>query len=241
MIHIENPTIRTKTLHTNNAKMAKTRHSVQDCNATVLTEIYQDTVNMAVWQRELSGSLKTSAEDLIRDNHRFAASVIINSERASDSIRETLGATSDHPSLLELSNDMAELVDMFSCLFELKQVGVRIAVLDHAMCPKFHVDRVICRLITTYHGVATEWLAHEHVDRDKLGATPANGTDQYTAGLFKNQNDIQQLATGDIALLKGESWQGNEDAGLVHRSPNPNDPKKKNNEPRLVLTLDMIE
>jgi len=44
---------------------------------------------------------------------------------------------------------------------------------------------------------------------------------------------LQQLTTGDVALLKGESWVGNEGYGLVHRSPNLENQKK-----RLLLTLD---
>ena len=31
--------------------------------------------------------------------------------------------------------------------------------------------------------------------------------------------EIQQLQSGDVAVLKGELWAGNENAGLVHRSP----------------------
>ena len=68
-----------------------------------------------------------------------------------------------------LSNDIAELVDMFCLLFGLNQAGIRLTVLNSAMCPKFHVDRVPCRLITTYHGIATEWLPHGLANRTKLG------------------------------------------------------------------------
>lgn len=56
------------------------------------------------------------------------------------------------------------MVDMFCCLFELKRAGLRLTVLDRAMCPRFHVDRVPCRLVTTYLGAATEWLPHTVAD-----------------------------------------------------------------------------
>jgi len=46
---------------------------------------------------------------------------------------------------------------------------------------------------------------------------------------------IAILSTGDVALLKGESWLGNEGGGLVHRSPGLSNKKK-----RLLLTLDFI-
>ena len=55
------------------------------------------------------------------------------------------------------------------------------------------------------------------------------------SGLFNNLQDIQQLHQGEVALLKGESWEGNQGAGLIHRSPNLIDQTK-----RLILTLDFI-
>ena len=46
---------------------------------------------------------------------------------------------------------------------------------------------------------------------------------------------IQQLDSGDVALLKGEKWHGNEGFGLIHRSPYL-DPGER----RLILTLDWL-
>ena len=45
---------------------------------------------------------------------------------------------------------------------------------------------------------------------------------------------IQQINAGEVALLKGEKWQGNEGAGLIHRSP-----ALAPGERRLILTLDL--
>jgi hypothetical protein len=121
------------------------------------------------------------------------------------------------------------------CLFDLKRTGLRLTVLSHAMCPRFHVDKIPCRLITTYQGIATEWLPHHLVNRTQLG-TPTNRDSNNIATLYQDQKDIQQLARGDIALLKGEGWEGNENAGLVHRSP-----ALIPNEKRVLLTLDFLD
>jgi hypothetical protein len=43
------------------------------------------------------------------------------------------------------------------------------------------------------------------------------------------------MSAGDVALLKGEKWQGNQGAGLIHRSP-----ALKTGERRLILTLDWL-
>ena len=94
------------------------------------------------------------------------------------------------------------------------------------MCPRFHVDHVPCRLITTYTGVTTQWLPHTSVDRSKLGKGN-NGKKDEESGLFGQSTDIKQLCVGDVALLKGESWYGNSGAGLVHRSPHVEDTNSK--------------
>ena len=100
------------------------------------------------------------------------------------------------------------------------------------MCPKFHVDHVPCRMVTTYTGVGTQWLPNAVVKRDKLGIGSAGKSDQ-DSGLYGNEADIRQMASADVALLKGEGWQGNQNAGLVHRSP-----AIPSGESRLLLTLD---
>ena len=47
---------------------------------------------------------------------------------------------------------------------------------------------------------------------------------------------MQQLSQGDVALLKGEGWVGNEGKGLIHRSPQLSDQAS-----RLILTIDFID
>jgi len=203
---------------------SKQSHAVED-----LADIYQDDINIAVWQRTLSPELLEAAEYLLSSNHGFRFSASVTPEETLESLHKAMGAANEAQALAE---DAAEIVGMFCCLFELKNVGLRLTTLDRAMCPKFHVDRVPCRLLTTYSGVATEWLSHQSVKREKLGVG-SQGKNDEESGLYSDPNDIQQLNSGDVALLKGESWQGNEGGGLVHRSPSLNMEKK-----RLLLTLD---
>ena len=55
-------------------------------------------------------------------------------------------------------------------------------------------------------------------------------------GLYRTEQNIQTLTAGDVAILKGELWHGNEDAGIVHRSP-----PVTTNQPRIVMTLDVVD
>ena len=94
------------------------------------------------------------------------------------------------------------------------------------MYPRFHVDHVPLRLISTYAGVASEWLEEGGMDRRRLGDAQAEPRDS---------ERIQRLQAGWVALAKGEKWSGNEGAGLIHRSPTP-----PPGERRLLLTLDWL-
>tara|TARA_B100001059_G_scaffold173626_1_gene173831 strand:+ start:1607 stop:2239 length:633 start_codon:yes stop_codon:yes gene_type:complete len=195
---------------------------------TVLTDIYKREINIAIWQRNFDEDLTMAISEFITLNPNFSKSLSLSSDNA----YEKLEFSTDGTASKALLENMAQLVDMFCCLFELEEVGLRLAVLNKAMCPRFHFDQVPCRLVTTYHGVATQWLPNETVDRSKLGRG-SNGQSDSVSGLYNHESDIQQLSSGDVALLKGERWSGNENAGLVHRSP-----VTSSNETRLLLTLD---
>lgn len=198
----------------------------------VLADIYHEDANIAIWQRRLSDPLALAVKELLDKNTSLKTQLAISPEDASAKVSEALGGSE---SAKIVSEDIAQLVDMFCSLFDLKLAGLRLTALNHAMCPRFHVDKVPCRLVTTYQGVGSQWLPNHQVDRTKLGSGNQGKPDELS-GLFPNMSDIQQLKQEQVALLKGENWEGNEGSGLVHRSP-----QLPNNTRRLLLTLDFIE
>lgn len=208
------------------------RRASSAADPNVFTDIYDTDVNIVIWQRQLSEKLILVVDELIRTNNLKPLEIAVSPENAFAKLSDELGDSSEGLNLL--CADIALIVDMFCCLFGLKRAGLRLTMLDKAMCPRFHVDKIPCRLVSTYHGVTTQWLKHEKVDRSKLGAGN-NGKADSESGLFKHPNDIQQLGLGDVALLKGENWQDTEGAGLVHRSP-----EVSPNQQRLLLTLDFM-
>ncbi|MDG1462467.1 MAG: DUF1826 domain-containing protein [Gammaproteobacteria bacterium] len=196
------------------ADETKLRFAARGGEPKVLSDIYAEDINIAIWERSLSLSLSESVDMFVTNQKVLEASFTTSAANAGHKLQEMLGFDTQS----ELTEDIANLVEMFCDLFGLKRIGLRLAILDRAMCPRFHVDRVPCRLVTTYYGLATEWLPHAAVDRNHLGAVNA-GNDDAETGLFGHQSEIQQLASGNVAVLKGELWEGNENAGLVHRSP----------------------
>jgi len=221
----------TTAINPNTQTYPKHRKAAKSNNPSIFADIYEEDTNIAIWQRDLSSEIGHSIEKLLASNRSYQASFIAAPENIFNQLIENDAALSNAHALCE---NIAELVEMFCVLFDLKEVGLRLTALDRAMCPRFHVDWVPCRLVCTYHGVASEWLLHNVVDRSKLG-TGNNGLDDEESGLFNDMNDINQLNIGDVAILKGERWQGNAGAGLVHRSPQV--PELSN---RLLLTLDFV-
>jgi hypothetical protein len=210
------------------------RHASESGTPEVFADIYRDDINIAIWQRTLSDPLLLAVNEILKTATRLEIAEAVTAKSVHSKLYQTLGETD---AVKVLSDDITLLVDMFCCVFDLKRAGLRLTALDHAMCPRFHFDRIPCRLVTTFHGVATEWLPHQLVDRSKLGAGHQGKTDEQS-GLFHSIDDIRQLSQGDVALLKGEFWQDNEGAGLVHRSPVQG--QGSINERRLLLTLDFI-
>ena len=203
------------------------RRAVFGSDLSVLSEIYQPDVNLSVWNREIDTALKGEVEALIASDPSFQKSLRMRA----DEVPAALQNLFPKQKYDALRADIAWLIDAFSYLFDLPEVGLRLAVLDKAMCPKFHVDKVPCRLITTYTGIATEWLPHDQVNRRFLG--PNTPTIVASERGICESGDIEVIETGAVALLKGESWEGNEGCGLVHRSPSIAEGRK-----RLLLTID---
>ena len=210
---------------------ANFRRATEGSQPEVLSDIYQESTNIVIWQRKLTTMLTKATEAILLSNPTLQTSVVVSPHDAEATITETLGSTQFAEIL---SKDIALLVDMFCYLFDIKHVGLRLAALDRAMYPRFHVDHVPCRLITTYQGVATEWIPDSAVDRSKLGIGNKGKADDQS-GIFANTSDIRHLSQGDVALLKGERWDGNEGCGLIHRSPQLSSETR-----RLLLTLDFI-
>jgi hypothetical protein len=189
----------------------------------VLSDIYKKDKNIAIWKRSFSKELLTSIDNFISSNKKDSTLPII--VKPNDVYDTLINELPDFALKSYLVEDISTIVDMFCYLFDLEQAGLRLATINKAMCPRFHVDRVPCRLISCYSGSTTEWLKNVDVNRSLLGISDTP---------FENKStEIQRLDIGDVALLKGEAWEDNEGNGLIHRSPNILD-----NKTRLLLTLD---
>ncbi|CRM41605.1 MULTISPECIES: DUF1826 domain-containing protein [unclassified Pseudomonas] len=191
-----------------------------------LSDILEDGVNLALWQRQLPLHIAEFGALLVALNEPLADSMVIEliSEDAAPNLQGLASSCRDLEGYEGFIADVAWLVSAFACLLGAKRIGVRLRLLDKAMCPRFHVDHVPVRLITTYAGIGSQWLREGVMDRRTLSQPDAEPSER-----------IEQIQCGEVALLKGTKWHGNENHGLIHRSP-----ALKADERRLILTLDWL-
>lgn len=190
-------------------------HWFSSTQATGLAEIYQHPVNIAIWERGPDSDVITALAEMTKHHPGFHIKSVVQVSNARERLSELLPKCTGHSTLVDT---LYLSIDLFTCLFEQTQVGVRFNRLTEAMCPRFHVDNLPVRLVQTLNGPGTEWLPESTLNRSKLGRG-SQGLPDHESGIYRSEQDIGHVQAGDIALLKGSGWVGNEATGLVHRSP----------------------
>lgn len=99
-------------------------------------------------------------------------------------------------------------VAQFTAITDADAVKLRVAITADITCPRFHVDSVHVRLVSTLHGAGTEF-----VHRDE-------------------PSHIQQASPGDLVLLKGRRHPTHTDTVRHRSAPVPAGAK------RVVMVLD---
>lgn len=195
-----------------------------------LTQIFDHDAQLAILSRAPDPDLVAYLERAI------GARSLGGGFRARLGSGQTLAATQlpDLPGRDRLLDDIRDLSEIYGELLGCDEIAVRLEVVERAMCPRFHVDRVGIRLVCTYCGPGTEWLDDRYADRCFLGAG-ASAEGDAAPGLILDQAAIQSAPPFAVVLLKGSQWQGNDGRGVIHRSPQPG-----HGSPRVLVAMDAI-
>ena len=187
----------------------------------VLTDVFNPNINLCVWERRDKEALSEAARAWAQ--HNSQGLIQTSGERAS--IRQALQSALPQQAQA-LVADVDQLCDMLETLLDHHTWGIRLTVLDRAMCPRYHTDRVLARLITSYCGPGMQWLDNEQIVRPS----------QSRALDLPPEEDLahRQLEPGDVALCKGDSWPDRPGFGLIHRSP-----AVATHQHRVLLTIDL--
>ena len=83
-------------------------------------------------------------------------------------------------------------------------------------------------MLCTYEGQGTLWLTDDNINFKALNQHEGNEQ------IVLRENDIRQLNTNDVAIIKGALYLDSPSNGLVHRSPTIENLNQK----RIVLRVD---
>tara|TARA_B100001540_G_scaffold298146_1_gene301423 strand:+ start:765 stop:1265 length:501 start_codon:yes stop_codon:yes gene_type:complete len=106
--------------------------------------------------------------------------------------------------------DMCSLPRHFFTISHAREAQFRLATTDADDCRRLHVDRRRLRLICTYQGPGTQWLADAQVNRTALAQCAPNDA-------VLRHGEPSQFEPFWVGLMQGDP--GNNGQGLVHRSP----------------------
>lgn len=129
-----------------------------------------------------------------------------------------------------LEQDVQRLVLDMARWSQRRQLTVSLGPIAHDHCTRFHIDWLHMRLLCTYVGAGTQWIADADVRREAL-QLPL-GPEGRQPGLLEPHGVVQQAAAGQVLVAKGHGHP-HQLGGWVHRSPRVEDPSH----PRVVLVV----
>jgi len=192
--------------------------------ADVLDRIHEPGVNIAVWERSAPVPAQ-EIEDVLQ-----ALQAEVRAHGCVTAIMEHLREVFNDraPDADALLNDIALLLEGFAATSLVKEMRLSISAVDTNMCRRFHTDVNDLRLLCTYAGPGTLWLPNEAVNEQAI-----RGHDHHLP-IERSPEDVQQVGTGHVAILKGALYPGDRAAACVHRSPTI----EETGERRLLLRID---
>jgi hypothetical protein len=193
-------------------------------SVNVLHAIHLESVNIAIWRRkELNFSEEIGR--LMSDNIQL---------RLTGSVEE-LSFELEHQLALEhsplIKNDVLKLLHEFHSVAKVSSYRLLFARVDNDMCRRFHTDVIDLRCLCTYEGPGTMWVPDHLVDRLSLHSGAPNEK------VISDLSQVQQCATGDVLILKGELYPKDNTKAVVHKSPGI----ESKGISRLILRIDTNE
>lgn len=173
-------------------------------SSSELSAIEREGTSLVVWRRppierlvRLLDPLPPEALPHLRLEELPAAAIAAALEEALSSRTKALAA---------LLDDVAHLAKLYGSLTGRRTVRLRLERVTDNACRRFHADHVRLRLLCTYRGPGTEWIAASDV---RLAADGALAEPEPAA--------IRRLGRFDVGLFKGTAWRGGQPC--FHRSP----------------------
>lgn len=171
--------------------------------------VHDPSVGLWVLARGVDPALRRFAA-AVADGAPFSVRSVMRVDDRGEGVSGLLrdAGVSPGPGFAMLLEDISDQVQLYADVSGTDRVEVRLESGAEQRCPKFHVDHVALRLLSTYSGAGTEWCDASDPD------------------------DVRRLEAGCVALLKGGLHPAGGENTILHRSP----PASAG--PRLLLVVD---
>jgi hypothetical protein len=189
-----------------------------------LQAIHQGHVNIAIFPRSMA-DFQSEIDALVEE------SIEINASGSITDIMRVINLRLASKSIPHIVKDIADRLTVFQQITNGTTFKLLLATVNTIMCKRFHADVNDIRLLCTYSGPGTLWLANEYVNREALQTFRPNEE------IVIKDSAIRQVPTGAVALLKGAVYPNIQTQPVVHRSPTIAESGTK----RLLLRIDTNE
>ncbi len=194
---------------------------VVDTRPTILKNIHQADVNIAIYNRDTS-ALAGEVERLVKRDIEIKSSGDIGT------VLEAITKEIDPSTFRLITQDIKDLLHLFKEVTGSNSFRLLLATINSNMCRRFHTDANNLRMLCTYSGQSTLWLTEDNVNRNALGSGGDNEC------IVLDESKIQQTQTGSVLILKGAIYPQEGTKAVVHRSPTI----EESGEKRLLLRID---
>lgn len=191
---------------------------------SVLQRIHEHAINIAEWERAspIPAAQLNPVRAALNGEVRATGCVTAIVEHLRDALLERGLAAN------ELVDDVARLLADFAHIALVKDLRLSLSTVNTNMCRRFHTDVNDLRLLCTYVGPGTLWLPNDAVNDNAI-----RGHDHH-APIERSPEDVQQVGTGHVVILKGALYPGDPVSACVHRSPTI----EETGQQRLLLRID---
>ncbi len=193
-------------------------------SSKILGKIHEEQINIAIYERDVN-HLADEINKILSNDLNFKATGNI------DSIIKELNKIYNVDDYKLIIDDIIFLLNKFKEISEVKSFKLLLAIVDNDMCRRFHTDLNYIRMLCTYSGPGTLWLSENNLNREALDDLESNNS------IVVNNDLINQVSTGSVAVLKGGLYPRKGTKAIVHRSPNIEESQQK----RLLLRIDADE
>jgi hypothetical protein len=183
---------------------------------SVFERIFDEAVTVCVWNRQSDPILTNYLRGSVGSGSWERKARI---DVATPQFEELLAGFEADVGHIHWVTELATLVDLFATLTDAQTVGLRVTATARATCPRFHSDQVGLRMLCSWVGEGTEWLAEEDVIRDPVRCQDSDIG--LPAGPVRPGAIVRHMNSFAVGAFKGDLWPGSQGRGAVHRSPQP--------------------